>query len=159
MQAAWQSACAYESASDAVLQPLDLENAELLCCINSGGKSSPTRPDKRWFCDAYCDGHGIDRSAAESPWDLVTTPAPIEAIAMVACAPALAQRFYEPHVIQLAAGEGKVQGSVEHRVIGASATALASPALSDFLREALCAGVRRPPTDFACVRQDRFREE
>ena len=141
-QASWQSACAKES-TDSVSQSLDLESAELLC--SETNEEEPLRRDKRWFCDAYCGGRGLERGAAESVWDLVATPAPTEAIAMIACVPALKQRFCMPeaaHIAQSPARDGIAHADVEHRVIGGTSTALSAPALNEFLQETLRTGVR-----------------
>ena len=126
-------------------QFLDLENAKLLCSETIDEES--LRRHTRWFCDEYCGGHGLERDAAESIWDLVTTtPAPTEAIAMIACVPALVQVFYAPGacipIAQPPARASSVaRGAVEHRVIGGSATALSAPALNEFLQETLRTGV------------------
>ena len=141
-QASWQSACDKDSA-DSVPHSLDLENAEILC--SETNEEEPLRRDKRWFCGAYCGGRGLERGADESVWDLVTTPAPTETIAMVACVPVLVQRFYVPeaHVARPPARDGSgVRGDIEHRAIGRSATALSAPALNEFLQETLRTGVR-----------------
>ena len=126
-------------------QSLDLENAALLCSETNEERLLQTRrQDKHWFCDAYCGGHGLERGADESVWDLVTTPAPTETIAMVACVPALVQRFYVPetHIARPPARDGSgVRGDIEHRAIGRSATALSAPALNEFLQETLRTGV------------------
>ena len=143
-QASWQSLCAKDS-TDSVPLPLDLENAALLCS-ETNEEESLRRRDRRWFCDAYSGGHGLERGAAESVWDLVTTSAPTETIAMIACVPALAQRFYVPEaciaVAQPPSGYGGVaRGAAEHRVIGGTAAALSAPALNEFLQETLRTGV------------------
>lgn len=140
IQTAWQSACAYEN----MVGSLDLESAEVLCSENDEDRSSQPRENKRWFCDTYCGGRGFDRDAVESVWDLVTLPAPLETIAMIACVPALVQRFYSPEVFvaQPPAREGMVLGSIEHKVVGASATSQSASALSKFVVETLRSGVR-----------------
>ena len=79
MQRAWQSACAHEDAF--APGALDLENAEIICSGNNADAFPQARQNKRWFCDAYCSGHGLERSAAESTWDLVTISSPVEALA------------------------------------------------------------------------------
>ena len=124
-------------------QSLDLEHAELLC--SGTNEEEPLRRDKRWFCDTYCGGYGLERGAAESVWDLVTTPTPTEVIAMIACVPALIQRFCVPEATYIAhppARDGTAPGAVEHRVIGGTSTALSAPALNEFLQETLRTGVR-----------------
>ena len=143
MQKAWQSACLCEDASGF----LNLETAEMLCSTNNGRVLPQTQHDKRWFFGAYCDGRGFERNAAESVWDLVTLPVPRETIAMVACVPVLVHRFYSPEsfAAQPPARNNMVQGSIEHRVIGASATAQSASALKEFVVETMLTGVRRAP--------------
>ena len=136
MQRAWQSACAHEDAF--APGALDLENAERICSENNG----PVPQNKRWFCDTYCSGHGLERIAAESIWDLVTIPAPVEMLAMIACVPTLAQRFYVPESFVGKPLAGEAHRAVEHRVVGKSATAQSASVLSDFLVETLRTGVR-----------------
>ena len=151
MQKAWQSACAYE---DALARgSLDLGNAEIICSENNADAFPQARQNKRWFCDAYCSGHGLERSAAESTWDLVTISSPVEALAMVACVPTLVQLFCVPESFagRPLAKNGEAHRAVEHRIIGASATAQSASALSDFLAETLRAGVRPPPPLRLCA--------
>ena len=144
MQKAWQSACACEDASGS----LNLETAEMLCSEKKEDTLAQTRLSKRWFCGTYCDGRGFERNAAESVWDLVTLPAPLETIAMIACVPSLVQRFFSPKIFasQPPARNDAVQGSVEHRVIGASATAQCASALKAFVVETMRTGVRLTPS-------------
>ena len=140
IQEAWQSACAYEDIPDS----LDLENAEMLCSENIETLAQ-AQHKKQTFCDTYCDGRGGERGAAESVWDLVTLPAPLEAIAIIVCVPALAQRFFSPKTVaaQPPAKNGMVRASTEHRAIGALATATQSAtALKEFMMETMLAGVR-----------------
>ena len=142
-QTAWQSACAYENTAGS----LDLNNAEMFCAEDNADTLSQPRQNKRWFCDKYFGGCGFDRDAAESVWDLVTLPAPLETIAMIACVPTLVQRFYSPEVFvaQAPARQGTVPGSIEHKVVGASATAQSASALIEFMVETLRSGVLRTP--------------
>ena len=142
----WQSACAREDNPGS----LDLENAEIFCSENNVDALRQIRHNKRWFCDMYCSGHGLERSAAESVWDLVTILASVEALAMIACVPTLVQRFYVPEnfVGQTLAKGGQAHRAVEHRIVGASAIVQSASALHDFLVETLRTGVRprpRPP--------------
>ena len=96
MQRAWACACALPADSNAPQAPalLDLDHAELLC---SDTKNLwPAQCDKRWFCDEFCDGRGLDRELAESVWDLVTMRAPVETVALMACVSGLVEEFYRP---------------------------------------------------------------
>ena len=139
MQAAWQSACANED----IIGSLDLGSAEVLCSENNEVMSSQSRENKRWFCDTYCGGRGFDRDAVESVWDLVTLPAPLETIAMMACVPTLVQRFYSPEVfVAQPPAREMALGSIEHKVVSASATSQSASVLSKFVVETLRSGVR-----------------
>ena len=129
---------------------LDLENAEMLCSENNE-RSAQTQQKKQTFSDTYCDGRAGGRGAAESVWDLVTLPAPLETIAMILCVPALAQRFYPPESVaaQPPAESGMVErAAIEHRVVGASVTTAAqsATALKEFMMETMLAGVRLSPS-------------
>ena len=148
MKTAWKSACAYEDTVGSV----DLENAEMLCSEDNEDTLPQPRQNKRWFCEKYCGGRGSDRDAAQSVWDLVTLPAPLETIAMIACIPTLAQRFYSPEVFvaQAPAREGVALGSIEHKVVGAPATAQSASALIEFMVETLRSGVRLTPPPLRC---------
>ena len=78
MQAAWRRACEF----DEVRQNISF--------------SSEYR-DKRWFCETYCSGLGIDRGPDQSIWDLlVSIDAPHDPLAVIACVPSLCERFLRP---------------------------------------------------------------
>jgi len=137
MQRAWACACALPADSNAPQAPalLDLDHAELLC---SDTKNLwPAQCDKRWFCDEFCDGRGLDRELAESVWDLVAMRAPVETVALMACVSGLVEEFYRPE----AACESNAAQTNNAKLIGARATIASSQKLSEFLLPALRKGV------------------
>ena len=148
MQKAWGLVCEDKDTPGVSSPDQDLEKAGL---FSSDEKSSSlSNQGKHWFCDTFCSGQGLQRGAADSVWDLVTTHAPTEAIALIACVPLLARRFYAPvslFVTLLPAQLESVSypinnsGTTEHQVVGASATKHSKTALSEFLRDALRSGV------------------
>ena len=136
IQRVWKSACAQQES-----EMLDLDCAELLCSEDTNNNLSPAQRDKRWFCDAFCDGRGLERELAESVWDLVTMHAPVEAIALMACVPTLVEDFYKPEAASKSNSASQTDDA-KHLLIGAPATIDFSPKLSDFLLAALRKGVR-----------------
>ena len=79
MQAIWRQACEFDDA--------DYQNSDF----------SRERRDKRWFCETYCSGVGIERDASDPIWDMLTTmDSPHEPLALIACVPRLRERFFKP---------------------------------------------------------------
>ena len=147
-QRAWKSACTTEGekAESSSSSNLNLEDAESLCYEETKDSQPVVRHDKRWFCGMFCDGRGLEREMEDSVWDLVKTPAPTEALALLACVPALIERFYKPetHFVQPAIISDAIEdgmSAVQHLVIGAAGTLGTEAVLSQFLLATLRRGV------------------
>lgn len=70
----------------------------------------PDRCDKTWFSETFCKGRAGDRDADDMIWDLVACFNMYDVLALIACAPALADVVFQPRKV-------KVDG-VTHEVIG-----------------------------------------
>ena len=137
IQRVWKSAWVQQE-----FATLDLDHADRLCSEETNNNNlSPAQRDKRWFCDAFCDGRGFERELADSVWDLVTMHAPVETIALMACVPTLVEDFYKPEAAAKSNNAAQTNAA-RHLLIGAPATIDSSPKLSDFLQAALRKGVR-----------------
>lgn len=72
----------------------------------------PARCDKEWFCNTFCKGEGSDRTGEDSIWDLVASFNMYDPMALLACVPAICDKYYD--IISLEVNK------VEHQVIGLS---------------------------------------
>eukprot|EP00930_Biecheleria_cincta_P091574 TRINITY_DN8116_c0_g1_i1.p1 TRINITY_DN8116_c0_g1~~TRINITY_DN8116_c0_g1_i1.p1 ORF type:complete len:876 (+),score=111.98 TRINITY_DN8116_c0_g1_i1:70-2697(+) len=73
----------------------------------------PARCNRQWFCDTFCGGRGYDRSPQESIWDLIQTFNMYDPLALLACIPAMRQKFFTPREVVGMHG-------VTHCIIGCS---------------------------------------
>lgn len=72
----------------------------------------PARWNKRWFCEAFCGGDGMDRGHGDRIADLVKHEVFSDPMALVAAVPCLRERFFSPCAVAV--------GGVVHKVIGLS---------------------------------------
>ena len=75
-------------------------------CANSGQDprrlSLPSRCTKKWFCDTFCGGNGLNRTEDDSMWDITTTLYMHDPIALIASVPELRERFFSSTVLRKA---------------------------------------------------------
>jgi hypothetical protein len=127
MQAIWRQACEFEGVDQ---NDQNVENVEF----------SRERRDKKWFCDTYCGGLGIERDAPASIWDILTTmDSPHEPLALIACVPRLRERFFKPtaHFVEARAGEDNKDGDTITATITKHLVATARGADADRTRDFL----------------------
>ena len=128
MQAAWRRACDFDE-------------------VNQNIAFSSECQDKRWFCEKYCGGFGIDRGPSDSIWDLlVSIEAPHDPLAVIACVPSLRDRFLrpQPHFVETgpsSADKDDVTTSVIVKHLVAEAGWVNGKKTCDFLRSTLETGL------------------
>ena len=105
--------------------------------------SLPTRCDKAWFCNTFCDGEGLELSPRSSVWSLVRSFNMYDPLALLLAVPRLR------HLFDLEAREVRIKGSggrsVTHYLAGTSksASGVADPeVMRDFLIDGLMDGIR-----------------
>lgn len=74
----------------------------------------PARCDKAWFCGQFLGGKGLDRTGADTIWDLVVSFNLYDPMTLVAAVPELRKQFFDPTVVKV--------GETEHLIIGVSKT-------------------------------------
>jgi hypothetical protein len=75
-------------------------------------KKLPARCDKKWFCTVFCAGMGLDRTSADSIWDLIQSFNLYDPMTLIAAIPKLCRRFYDPTEVAV--------NGITHQIIGVS---------------------------------------
>ena len=127
MNAAWRRACEFDE-------------------VNQNVAFSKERQDKRWFCEKYCGGVGVDRGPSDSIWDLlVSIEAPHEPLAVIACVPSLCERFLRPTAHFVESGGSSANGdnvtSVVTKHLLSEAGGVNGGETGDFLRSTIETGL------------------
>lgn len=97
-------------------------------------RSLPARCDPAWFRATFCRGAGAGRGADDEIWDVVGSFNMYDAIALVACVPALRAKHLAPAVFAV--------GGVDQRVVGVDA-ARSGVVDENALTALLCDGFHR----------------
>ena len=129
-----------ESSIQAKREAIELMWKDACACDVETMDFSITPRDKRWFCDHFlrdgADGHGIERNAFDSVWDLVELMSlSRDPLSIIAAIPSLRSRYWSTRTWSVPA---EIQGQVaNHLVLGESEQEI----LSEFVRDTLRAGV------------------
>jgi len=79
--------------------------------------SLPSRCNREWFTETFCNGHDDKRSADQPAWDLVTSFNQYDTLALIAAVPSLREKFFAPVSLKTVSLNGH---EVENLIIGCS---------------------------------------
>lgn len=85
------------------------------CCLPAGDAARaglPDSRDKKWFTTVFCAGKGIELTAEDSIWHLVTGFMLYDPLTLIAAVPEFREKFFDPTVVKI--------HETEHYIIGVS---------------------------------------